>query len=354
MTCILVSLLLTIPSSARLHKQLNPHESVLLPMMLPDTTVRLHDVVPQVPNIYFDNPKQKKEVSLLFVGDLMQHGPQIKQAQQPDGTYCYEDCFEEVKPFIEAADFAIGNFEVTLGGPPYTGYPCFSAPDSWLYAVKDAGFDILTTSNNHCLDRGRKGLERTLWITDSLHVTTLGTYRDLQERNARYPLLVEKNGIRFVFLTYTYGMNGFEVQQPNIVNQIDTVIIKEDLRKAYSMRPDIVIALMHWGTEYRLEPDSYQRFYARWLLAHGVDHIIGGHPHVIEPTEYIQRDGIPDSSLVVWSQGNFISNMSVPHSFDGTMITLRFHKTGFVTRLTDYDCKVVRTTRPNYRLKVLY
>lgn len=305
------------------------------------------------PDIYPEMPGYGQEVSLLFVGDLMQHGPQIRRAQQPDGSYRYDGCFEEVKPHIEAADLAIGNLEVTLGGAPYTGYPCFCAPDDWLRAIKATGFDILTTSNNHCLDTGRRGLERTLLMTDSLQVMTLGTYRNAGEREARYPLVVERDGIRFAFLTYTYGMNGFEVQAPNIVNTIDTLTMKADILKARTMHPDVVIAIMHWGTEYRLEPDSYQKHYAQWLLDNGVDHIIGGHPHVIEPTVFVPYKDKPDNHLVVWSQGNFISNMSAPHTTEGTMITLRFRKTGLVTRLSHYDCRVVRTTRPDYRLKIV-
>jgi len=295
----------------------------------------------------------QNEATLLFVGDLMQHSPQFKRAQQADGTYNYDVCFEEVKPHIEAADVAIGNLEVTLGGPPYTGYPCFSAPDDWLWAIKKAGFDMLTTSNNHCLDRGRRGLERTLMMTDSLGFLTLGTYRNAEERLRRYPLVLELNGIRFAFVTYTYDMNGFEVEAPNVVNVIDTTLMKRDILMARAMRPDVIIAIMHWGTEYMLQPDSYQRFHARWLLDHGVDHIIGGHPHVIQPTEYFPYADKPDYHLVVWSQGNFISNMSAPHTTEGTMITLTFRKTGWVTRLTDYDCKVVRTTRPDYRLTIV-
>ena len=295
----------------------------------------------------------QSEATLLFVGDLMQHSPQFLRAHQPDGSYNYDVCFEEVKPFIEAADVAIGNLEVTLGGPPYTGYPCFSAPDDWLFAIKDTGFDVLTTSNNHCLDRGRRGLERTLLMTDSLGFHTLGTYRNAEERQQRYPLLVEKNGIRFAFVTYTYDMNGFEVEEPNVVNVIDTMMMKKDILIARSLRPDILIAIMHWGTEYKLQPDKDQRFYAQWLLKQGVDHIIGGHPHVIQPTEYIPYPDKPDYHAVVWSQGNFISNMSAPHTTEGTMITLTFRKTGWVTRLTEYDCKVVRTTRPDYRLQII-
>lgn len=295
----------------------------------------------------------ESEVTLLFVGDLMQHSPQFMRARQPDGSFNYDVCFEEVKPYIEAADFAIGNLEVTLGGPPYTGYPCFSAPDDWLRAIKATGFDILTTSNNHCLDRGRRGLERTLLMTDSLHLLTLGTYRNDSERQQRYPLVVEKSGIRFVFLTYTYDMNGFEVEAPNVVNVIDTLMMKRDILVARSLRPDVLIAIMHWGTEYKLRPDSDQRFYAKWLLDQGVDHIIGGHPHVIQPTDHFPCSDRPDYHIVVWSQGNFTSNMSAPHTTEGTMITLTFRKIGFVTRLTEYDCKVVQTTRPDYRLKII-
>lgn len=295
----------------------------------------------------------QNEATLLFVGDLMQHSPQFMHARQPDGTFNYNVCFEEVKPYIEAADIAIGNLEVTLGGPPYTGYPCFSAPDDWLWAIKKTGFDVLTTSNNHCLDRGKRGLERTLTMTDSAGILTLGTYRNAEERHQRYPLLVEQNGIRFAFITYTYDMNGFEVEAPNVVNVIDTTQMKRDILVARTMHPDVIIAIMHWGTEYKLLPDSYQRFHGQWLLEHGVDHIIGGHPHVIQPTEYVPYADKPDYHLVVWSQGNFISNMSAPHTTEGTMITLTFRKTGLITRLTEYDCKTVQTTRPDYRLKII-
>lgn len=334
---------------------------LLLPLLFPytssaqvnikninDNTFRANDI----PCIFADTVRPKK-ATLLFVGDLMQHGPQIQRALQKDGSYRYDECFAQVKPYIESADLAIGNLEVTLGGEPYRGYPCFSAPDDYLWAIKETGFDALTTSNNHCLDRGKYGLERTLLMTDSLGFSTLGTYRNEAERSSRYPLLLTVNGIRFVFLTYTYGLNGFEVSEPNVVNLIDEKVMEEDIRKAYALRPDAVIAIMHWGTEYRLEPDSYQKQYADWLFNHGVNYIIGGHPHVIEPTEWRKREDSIDPQLVVYSQGNFISNMSAPNTFDGTMITLTFEKIGFVTRITDFDSKVVRTHRPEYRLTII-
>lgn len=134
----------------------------------------------------------QERITLLFVGDLMQHQAQIDAARTPQGTYDYSPCFSLVKEQIAQADIAIGNLEVTLGGRPYKGYPAFSAPDEYLKAIKDAGFDILLTANNHCLDRGKQGLERTLLMLDSLNIPHAGTYRDSADRRSSYPLIIEK------------------------------------------------------------------------------------------------------------------------------------------------------------------
>lgn len=280
-------------------------------------------------------------ITLLFAGDMMQHAGQIKAAQMPDGSFDYSECFAYVKDEIEAADIAIANLEVTLGGKPYTGYPMFCAPDEFAVAIKDAGFDILTTSNNHCCDTGRRGLGRTLSVLDSLGVPSLGTYRDAQDRARRYPLLVEKNGFRIALLACTYGTNGLPVPEPYMVNLIDTTQIKQDIAKAKSMQPDAIIAFIHWGTEYVLTPVSSQRWQADWLLAHGVDHVIGGHPHVVEPIEF--RDS---TNLVVWSLGNYISNMTKDTTYGGLMVTLKLEKDS-TTRVSDTGYSLIWTSRPN-------
>ena len=171
----------------------------------------------------------------------MQHGEQIKAARTPSG-YNYTNCFKHVKEEISRADIAIGNLEVTLGGKPYAGYPSFSAPDEYLHAIQEAGFDVLLTANNHCLDRQRKGLERTLLMLDSLQIPSVGTYRHAEERQKRYPLLIEKNGFRIALLAYTYDTNGLRPQAPNIVNYIDKEQIKADILKARQMKPDAIIA----------------------------------------------------------------------------------------------------------------
>jgi poly-gamma-glutamate capsule biosynthesis protein CapA/YwtB (metallophosphatase superfamily) len=197
------------------------------------------------------------KVSLLFLGDIMQHDSQITDAWDPvSKKYNYDPCFRYVKPYIQAADLAIGNLELTLAGPPYKGYPQFSAPDELLFTLKDAGIDVLVTANNHCVDTGKKGLERTILMLDSLHIPHTGTFVDQVARLNENPLLVEKNGFTLAILNYTYGTNGLPVTSPNIVNLIDTAVMRLDIQKAKSLRPDAIIVFTHWGTEYQSLPSK--------------------------------------------------------------------------------------------------
>ena len=287
-------------------------------------------------------PPVPQRLSLLFAGDLMQHGPQIKAALQPDGTYNYDECFARVHDEIERADVAIGNFEVTLGGRPYAGYPQFRAPDEYLQAVIDAGFDVLLTANNHCLDSHRKGLERTIQMMDSLHVPHLGTYVNAEAREQQYPFLLERNGFRVVLLNFTYGTNGLAIEHPNVVNPIDTAQIARDIVKAREMQPDVIIALPHWGIEYQTLPSPQQRELAQWLIAHGVDHVIGGHPHVAQPLELLDSG----RHLVAWSMGNVISNQSKPNTYGGYMVRLDLQKDSDVVRLDSCGYALYWVSRP--------
>lgn len=266
----------------------------------------------------------QERITLLFVGDLMQHQAQIDAALTSESKYDYSSCFSLVKEQISRADIAIGNLEVTLAGKPYTGYPAFSAPDEYLQTIKDAGFDILLTANNHCLDRGKRGLERTITMLDSLHIPYTGTYRSISERKRRYPLFINKNGFRIALLNYTYGTNGIKTTSLNIVNYIDKDIILQDIRSAQARRPDAIITCIHWGIEYQSLPNQEQRELADWLLQQGVTHIIGSHPHVIQPME-LRTDGI-QQNVVVYSLGNFISNMSAVNTDGGLIFTLQLEK----------------------------
>lgn len=256
----------------------------------------------------------------------MQHKAQLEAARTSQGTYDYSPCFSLVKEQISKADIAIANLEVPLGGKPYTGYPAFSAPDEFLYAIQNAGFDILLTANNHCLDRGKKGLERTILMLDSLHIPYTGTYRNKEERHQHYPLLIHKNGFRIAFLNYTYDTNGIKPSSPNIVNYIDKKVIQQDIDTARAWQPGAIIACMHWGNEYQSLPSREQRQLADWLLEQGVTHIIGSHPHVIQPME-LRTDSLTGMQhAVVYSLGNFISNMSQINTDGGLIFTLELEK----------------------------
>lgn len=287
----------------------------------------------------------QERITLLFVGDLMQHQAQIDAARTEVG-YDYSSCFKHVKKEISKADIAIGNLEVTLGGKPYSGYPAFSAPDEYLFAIKDAGFDVLVTANNHCLDRRKKGLERTIHMLDSLNIPHAGTYKDKDERARNYPLLIEKKGFRIALLNYTYGTNGIEINALNVVNYIDRVQMHKDILSARRLKPDAIIACMHWGIEYHSLPERSERELAEWLIAQGVDHVIGSHPHVLQPMEVIEDINTPARHLVVYSLGNFISNMSKENTDGGAMVKLELQRFFRLTRMIDCKYSLVWTSRP--------
>ncbi len=285
-------------------------------------------------------------LSILFVGDLMQHKAQLDAARRSDGSYDYADCFKYVEAEIKRADIAVGNLEVPLGGKPYAGYPAFSAPDEWLEAVCKAGFDVLLTANNHCLDRGGKGLERTVCQLKQVGVDAVGTYIDEDDFRERFPLLVERNGFKIVFLNYTYGTNGIPVPTGNIVNGIDRTQMRQDILHARRMKPDAIIACLHWGVEYRRLPEEADRRLAEWLLSMGVDHVIGAHPHVVQPVEVIPSSYKPSNHVVAYSLGNFISNMSKQHTDGGMMLKLVLKRRLGYVRLAECGYSLVWTSRP--------
>lgn len=291
--------------------------------------------------------------SLYFAGDAMQHIAQIESALQTDGTYSYKECFTYVKEQVSEANLAICNLEVTLGGEPYRGYPQFSAPDEFASALKDAGFDILLTANNHCLDRRNKGLIRTLDVLDSLGIAHVGTYRDSAERDSLYPYLTTINNITFAILNYTYGTNGIPANPPCIVNLIDTAQILIDINKARAKKADVIIACMHWGDEYVLKQNKTQEQLTDWLIENGVDHIIGNHPHVIQPTELRKDKYNGGHHFIAYSLGNYISNMSARNTDIGMSATLRFSKLSFTTFLTDISTDSIRTDRNGFILRPL-
>lgn len=291
---------------------------------------------------FFYNPLFAQEIKLLFVGDIMGHKPQIRSAEVvKNKKYNYDPVFKYVKPLIKSADLAIANLEVTLPGkPPYQGYPRFRSPDELAPALRNAGFDILTTSNNHSNDAGKDGVIQTIKTVKENSFYQTGTFNDQDEKDLLYPLVVYRQGFKLVFLNYTYDTNGIPTRKPTVVNEIDETLIKKDIEEAKKYNADAIIVLMHWGKEYILEGTSKQRKLADKMLEWGADHIIGGHPHVVEPIveKTIQRDSATNhKAVVVYSLGNFISNQTKPNTDGGIMFEMTLQKKNGVTSLKNYN-----------------
>ena len=277
-----------------------------------------------------------EKLSLLFIGDIMGHDEQIWSAENREThAFDYNDVFSYVKPLITEADIAIANFEVTLGGPPYMGYPQFSSPPALAAACKNAGIDYMVTANNHAADRGKKGIEGTIARLDSLGIPHTGTFINSASRDSLYPLMIKKNGISLALLNYTYGTNGITVPDPVIVNILDKNAITADIKKARSRNPDITILFLHWGTEYDTVPSKMQTDLADYFFSLGVDLIIGSHPHVLQKMVWSKNANGGKDGVVVYSMGNFISNQRKPKTDGGAIVRIEITKTGNDIKISD-------------------
>lgn len=265
-------------------------------------------------------------LSLLFLGDIMQHDSQIADAYDENSdTYDYRPCFQYIKPYIHDVDLAIGNLEVTLAGKPYKGYPQFSAPDELLKALKDIGMDVIVTANNHSVDRGRAGVERTIDMLDDMDIPHTGTFKTQAEKNKYHPLIIERDGFKLALLNYTYGTNGLPVPKPNIVNMLDTATMRKDLIKASALKPDAIIVFTHWGAEYQSLPSKNQKDITELCFRYGARLVIGSHPHVVQPMEWRKNK----NQLVAYSLGNFVSGQRKRYTDGGAMIRIELEKVKF-------------------------
>ncbi|MBO7231127.1 MAG: CapA family protein [Bacteroidaceae bacterium] len=278
-----------------------------------------------------------QKTRLIFAGDVMQHKLQLDEAKRDDGTYSYSHWYRHITEEVKKADIAIANLETPIYKEGFNGYPSFCAPDSFLYAIRDAGFNTILFANNHCLDKGKRGALHTLNLLDSLGISHCGVYRNIEEREERYPLIIDSNGVKVAILNYTYGTNGNSIPAPIVVNLIDKPTIEEDIFKAKSKGADVIIACMHWGDEYvRIAPKRVHEL-SQWLIEQGVDHIIGNHPHIIQPIEIREDTDTPDKHAVAYSTGNLVSNMSLRGTDGGLMIRMELKKILNYTRISSFE-----------------
>jgi poly-gamma-glutamate capsule biosynthesis protein CapA/YwtB (metallophosphatase superfamily) len=295
-----------------------------------------------------------EKISLLFLGDIMGHDEQIWSAENREThLYNYDDVFQYIKDEISEADVSIGNFEVTLDGPPYNGYPTFSSPAALAASCKNVGIDVLVTANNHAADRGKKGIAGTIFRLDSLGIPHTGTFSDPAARDSLYPMIIEKNGFSLALLNYTYATNGITVAPPQIVNMLDKQTVAADIEKAERKKPDAIILFLHWGTEYDTIPSTNQTEMADYFFSLGVDIIIGSHPHVLQKMEWTKSDDEPKDRIIVYSLGNYVSNQRTIRRDGGAMVRIELAKKPDSLYVSDagYYLTWVYTPIENYRKK---
>ncbi|WP_394190802.1 CapA family protein [Paenisporosarcina quisquiliarum] len=248
-----------------------------------------------------------KRAKLVAIGDILLHQPVYKDAATPEGTYDFSPMFTQVKPLLESADIAVANQETMIGGKELglSSYPLFNSPFEIGDALKDAGIDIVTLANNHTMDKGEQAIQNALSYWNQIQMPYTGAFQSFEDREEIRTLT--KNDITFSFLAYSYGTNGMPVPEdkPYLINLIDLPLIQQDVRKAKESS-DVVVVSMHWGNEYESLPSTSQLELARELSTMGVDIIIGHHPHVLQPMDWIER---PDGSktFIMYSLGNFLS-----------------------------------------------
>lgn len=299
-----------------------------------------------------DAPPQPVTATIGAVGDVMAMQSQVTSAwRDSTGSYDFSPSFAALSPWLAGVDLMCANLETPLAGAEagYSGpapakptpapdgsavkgeLQTFNAPDALAAALKGAGFDVLTTANNHCLDRGGAGLLRTAQTLRGAGLTQLGTYLSEADRDA--PRVLDVNGIRVGLLAWTFSVNGNEgvlssESRAYAVARLDKARMAEDIRRCREAGAEFLIAFPHWDVEFMSAPSANTRKLAAWLLSEGADAVLGSHPHVVQPAEYVtvQRDGKPYTGLVVYSMGNFLSNMSPSPEDYGLFVRLTLQK----------------------------
>ena len=285
------------------------------PTVVPQEKITVESVLEENQEEILPEPEVfvEPEIDLLMVGDILLHDNVQNSGKLADGTYNYDHLFANVKEDIEAADVAIVNQEVILGGRELglSGYPAFNGAHEVGDALIEAGFDVILHATNHTLDKGKKGLLRCMdyWKTKHPQAAVLGVF-DSQESYENDIYVYEEDGLKIAILNYTYGTNGIPLpsDMPYAVALLEEEKVISDLKKAEELA-DFTIVCPHWGTEYQHNQSKEQEQWANLFLEYGVDLVIGTHPHYIQPIEMLTNENGKEM-LVYYSLGNFINSTS--------------------------------------------
>lgn len=273
-------------------------------------------------------------ISITVVGDIMCHNTQYNDAYNKEtNSYDFSYVFEDVKKYIEKGDISIGNLETTLAGKEigYSSYPTFNTPEAMAQDLKELGIDVLSTANNHSLDKGYKGIVNTIEELNKVGINHTGTYKSYED--SEKILILDVKGIKIAFLAYTYGTNGITIPAQNeyCINMIKEEKIIADLEKAKELQPDLIVVNMHWGIEYSQYPSSEQERLAEILFKYGADLILGCHPHVLQKMEKREielEDGSKKDGFIIYSLGNFISGQVKNYTRQSVILDIAITKNG--------------------------
>lgn len=270
--------------------------------------------------------------TMTAIGDTLCHNTQYWDAynsstKQYDFSYVYDD----IKDYTSNADITIGSLETTFAGEDmgYSNYPVFNSPDSLATGLKDIGVDVISLAGNHALDYGYSGICRTIDVLDNAGISHLGTYKSAEDQNKI--LIKDVKGVKIAFINYTYGTNGIPVpsDKPYCLNLIDKDLISKQIKQAKEQNVDMIVACMHWGTEYKTSANDEQKELADFLFKSGVDIILGNHPHVLEPMEkktITLDDGSTKDVFVVYALGNFTADQRAEITRDSAILNLDITK----------------------------
>ncbi|MDY3006231.1 CapA family protein [Anaerococcus porci] len=255
-----------------------------------------------------------EKIRIKAFGDIMAHMSQVNHAFYSAGqtAYDFSSQFSYIKDFVSDSDISIGNFETSVNpDKEASGYPMFTTPVDYIKDIKDTGFDILTTANNHSADSGEKGIFDTISYMNKNDIDHVGT----RIKNGDKILYRNVGNIKLAVLSYTYGINGLESiitenEPEDLINYLDSELIKNDIEDAKKNKADLIICYPHWGNEYESYPSQAQVELGRNMIEWGADIVIGNHPHVVQPAEsYKAKDG--REGYIAYSCGNFISMQSL-------------------------------------------
>jgi poly-gamma-glutamate capsule biosynthesis protein CapA/YwtB (metallophosphatase superfamily) len=272
---------------------------------------------------YVENPPIKK-ITLFAVGDIMMHKSQILAGyNKKTDSFDFSSFFKNINTYLKDGDIVYGNLESPIAGQKfkYTGYPAFNAPEELLVEIKKNFFTHLSLTNNHALDRGYVGLSNTIENVKKYGFVGFGARNDSTKPNYE---ITEKNGLSIGFLAYTYGTNSITLPKSKkyMLSYINKNQIKIDIEELKKQNVDVVVVAIHFGDEYKLQENIFQKDIAQSVCDSGANIVLGSHPHVLEPIVFLNDK----KCLVTYSLGNFISSMSQIYTDLGGILKIEISK----------------------------